>query len=84
MSVAFCCAALDGIYAILAVAADGEQRRHAIVVVPMEHQWAMRCDVLIEEGFSRPADDARRRPEKISWSSGIPGVRLAIDISAEY
>ena len=55
LCVAFCCAALDaGIYPlILTVTADGGQRRHAIVVVPMERQWAMGCDVLIEEGFSR-------------------------------
>ena len=55
LCVAFCCAALDaGIYPlILTVTADGGQRRHAIVAVPIERQWAMGCDVLIEEGFSR-------------------------------
>ena len=55
LCVAFCCAALDaGIYPlILTVTADGGQRRHAIVVVSMERQWAMGCDVFVEEGFSR-------------------------------
>ena len=49
LCVAFCCAALDaGIYPlILTVTADGGQRRHAIVLVPMERQWAMGCDVLM-------------------------------------
>jgi len=83
--VAFCCAALDaGIYPlILTVTADGGQRRHAIVVVPMERQWAMGCDVLIEEGFSREpmmpgGEDLRGLLVEFVGDTG--GSWLAIDV----
>ena len=85
LCVAFCCAALDaGIYPlILTVTADGGQRRHAIVVVPMERQWAMGCDVLIDEGFSRESmmpggEDLR---DLVVGSADDPGgTWLAIDV----
>ena len=85
LCVAFCCAALDaGIYPlILTVTADGGQRRHAIVVVPMERQWAVGCDVLIEEGFSREpmmpgGEDLRGLLVEFVGDSG--GSWLAIDV----
>ena len=85
LCVAFCCAALDaGIYPlILTVTADGAQRRHAIVLVPMERQWAMGCDVLIEEGFSREPmlpnrEDLRDLLVEFVGDSG--GSWLAIDV----
>ena len=85
LCVAFCCAALDaGIYPlILTVTADGGQRRHAIVLVPMERQWAMGCDVLIEEGFSREPmlpnrEDLRDLLVEFVGDSG--GSWLAIDV----
>ena len=85
LCVAFCCAALDaGIYPlILTVTADGGQRRHAIVVVPMERQWAMGCDVLIEEGFSRESmmpggEDLRGLLVEFVGDPG--GSWLAIDV----
>lgn len=85
LCVAFCCAALDaGIYPlILTVTADGGQRRHAIVVVPMERQWAMGCDVLIEEGFSREpmmpgGEDLRGLLVEFVGDTG--GSWLAIDV----
>ena len=85
LCVAFCCAALDaGIYPlILTVTADGGQRRHAIVVVPMERQWAMGCDVLIEEGFSRESmmpggEDLRDFVVGSAVDTG--GTWLAIDV----
>ena len=85
LCVAFCCAALDaGIYPlILTVTADGGQRRHAIVLVPMERQWAMGCDVLIDEGFSREPmlhnrEDLR---DLVVGSADDPGgTWLAIDV----
>ena len=85
LCVAFCCAALDaGIYPlILTVTADGGQRRHAIVLVPMERQWAMGCDVLIDEGFSRESmmpggEDLR---DLVVGSADDPGgTWLAIDV----
>ena len=85
LCVAFCCAALDaGIYPlILTVTADGGQRRHAIVVVPMERQWAMGCDVLIEEGFSREPVIPNREDlrDLVVESSDDPGgTWLAIDV----
>ena len=86
LCVAFCCAALDaGIYPlILTVTADGGQRRHAIVVVPMERQWAMGCDVLIEEGFSREpmmpgGEDLRGLLVEFVGDPG--GSWLAIDVA---
>ena len=86
LCVAFCCAALDaGIYPlILTVTADGGQRRHAIVVVPMERQWAMGCDVLIEEGFSRESmmpggEDLRDFVVESAVDTG--GTWLAIDVT---
>ena len=86
LCVAFCCAALDaGIYPlILTVTADGGQRRHAIVVVPMERQWAMGCDVLIEEGFSRESmmpggEDLRGLLVEFVGDPG--GSWLAIDVA---
>ena len=85
LCVAFCCAALDaGIYPlILTVTADGGQRRHAIVVVPMERQWAVGCDVLIEEGFSREpimpgGEDLRDLLVEFVGDTG--GSWLAIDV----
>ena len=85
LCVAFCCAALDaGIYPlILTVTADGGQRRHAIVLVPMERQWAMGCDVLIDEGFSREpmmpgGEDLRGLLVEFVGDSG--GSWLAIDV----
>ena len=85
LCVAFCCTALDaGIYPlILTVTADGGQRRHAIVVVPMERQWAMGCDVLIEEGFSREpmmpgGEDLRGLLVEFVGDTG--GSWLAIDV----
>lgn len=85
LCVAFCCAALDaGIYPlILTVTADGGQRRHAIVVVPMERQWAMGCDVLIEEGFSREPVIPNREDlrDLVVESADDPGgTWLAIDV----
>ena len=85
LCVAFCCAALDaGIYPlILTVTADGRQRRHAIVLVPMERQWAMGCDVLFEEGVSRepmmPGGEDLR--DLVVGSADDPGgTWLAIDV----
>ena len=85
LCVAFCCAALDaGIYPlILTVTADGGQRRHAIVAVPIERQWAMGCDVLIEEGFSREpmmpgGEDLRGLLVEFVGDTG--GSWLAIDV----
>ena len=85
LCVAFCCAALDaGIYPlILTVTADGGQRRHAIVVVPMERQWAMGCDVLIDEGFSRESMLPNREDlrDLVVGSADDPGgTWLAIDV----
>ena len=85
LCVAFCCAALDaGIYPlILTVTTDGGQRRHAIVVVPMERQWAMGCDVLIEEGFSRESMLPNREDlrDLVVGSADDPGgTWLAIDV----
>ena len=85
LCVAFCCAALDaGIYPlILTVTADGGQRRHAIVVVPMERQWAMGCDVLIDEGFSRESMLPNREDLRalVVGSADDPGgTWLAIDV----
>ena len=85
LCVAFCCAALDaGIYPlILTVTADGGQRRHAIVVVPMERQWAMGCDVLIEEGFSRESmmPGGEDLKDLVVGSADDPGGSwLAIDV----
>jgi len=85
LCVAFCCAALDaGIYPlILTVTADGGQRRHAIVLVPMERQWAMGCDVLIEEGFSREPMMPNREDlrDLVVGSADDPGgTWLAIDV----
>ena len=85
LCVAFCCAALDaGIYPlILTVTADGGQRRHAIVVVPMERQWAMGCDVLIKEGFSREPMLPNREDlrDLVVGSADDPGgTWLAIDV----
>ncbi|WP_297909862.1 tetratricopeptide repeat protein, partial [uncultured Actinomyces sp.] len=85
LCVAFCCAALDaGIYPlILTVTADGGQRRHAIVLVPMERQWAMGCDVLIDEGFSRESMLPNREDlrDLVVGSADDPGgTWLAIDI----
>lgn len=83
LCVAFCCAALDaGIYPlILTVTADGGQRRHAIVVVPMERQWAMGCDVLIEEGFSREPVIPNREDlrDLVVESADDPGGYMAGD-----
>ena len=85
LCVAFCCAALDaGIYPlILTVTADGGQRRHAIVLVPMERQWAMGCDVLFEQGFSREpmmpgGEDLRGLLVEFVGDTG--GSWLAIDV----
>ena len=85
LCVAFCCAALDaGIYPlILTVTADGGQRRHAIVLVPMERQWAMGCDVLIDEGFSRESMLPNREDlrDLVVGSADDPGgTWLAIDV----
>ena len=85
LCVAFCCAALDaGIYPlILTVTADGGQRRHAIVLVPMERQWAMGCDVLIDEGFSRESMLPNREDlrDLVVGSADDPGGSwLAIDV----
>ncbi|WMS27303.1 tetratricopeptide repeat protein [Schaalia odontolytica] len=85
LCVAFCCAALDaGIYPlILTVTADGGQRRHAIVLVPMERQWAMGCDVLIDEGFSREPMLPNREDlrDLVVGSADDPGgTWLAIDV----
>ena len=85
LCVAFCCAALDaGIYPlILTVTADGGQRRHAIVVVPMERQWAVGCDVLIDEGFSRESMLPNREDlrDLVVGSADDPGgTWLAIDV----
>ena len=85
LCVAFCCAALDaGIYPlILTVTADGGQRRHAIVLVPMERQWAMGCDVLIDEGFSRESMLPNREDlrDLVVESADDPGgTWLAIDV----
>ena len=85
LCVAFCCAALDaGIYPlILTVTADGGQRRHAIVLVPMERQWAMGCDVLIDEGFSRESMLPNREDLRalVVGSADDPGgTWLAIDV----
>ena len=85
LCVAFCCAALDaGIYPlILTVTADGGQRRHAIVVVPMERQWAMGCDVLIEEGFSRESMLPNREDLRgllVEFVDDPGGSWLAIDV----
>ena len=85
LCVAFCCAALDaGIYPlILTVTADGGQRRHAIVLVPMERQWAMGCDVLIDEGFSRDSMLPNREDlrDLVVGSADDPGgTWLAIDV----
>ena len=86
LCVAFCCAALDaGIYPlILTVTADGGQRRHAIVLVPMERQWAMGCDVLINEGFSRESMLPNREDlrDLVVGSADDPGgTWLAIDVA---
>ena len=85
LCVAFCCAALDaGIYPlILTVTADGGQRRHAIVLVPIERQWAMGCDVLIDEGFSRESMLPNREDLRalVVGSADDPrGTWLAIDV----
>jgi len=85
LCVAFCCAALDaGIYPlILTVTADGGQRRHAIVLVPMERQWARGCDVLIDEGFSREPMLPNREDlrDLVVGSADDPGgTWLAIDV----
>ena len=85
LCVAFCCAALDaGIYPlILTVTADGGQRRHAIVLVPMERQWARGCDVLIDEGFSRESMLPNREDlrDLVVGSADDPGgTWLAIDV----
>ena len=85
LCVAFCCAALDaGIYPlILTVTADGGQRRHAIVLVPMERQWAMGCDVLIDEGFTREPMLPNREDlrDLVVGSADDPGgTWLAIDV----
>ena len=85
LCVAFCCAALDaGIYPlILTVTADGGQRRHAIVLVPMERQWAMGCDVLIDEGFSREPMLPNRedlRDLVVGSADDHGGTWLAIDV----
>ena len=85
LCVAFCCAALDaGIYPlILTVTAYGGQRRHAIVLVPMERQWAMGCDVLIDEGFSREPMLPNREDlrDLVVGSADDPGgTWLAIDV----
>lgn len=85
LCVAFCCAALDaGIYPlILTVMTDGGQYRHAIVVVPMQRQWTIGCDILIDEGFSRSAmmpggEDLRAL---VVESADDPrGTWLAIDV----
>ena len=85
LCVAFCCAALDaGIYPlILTVTADGGQRRHAIVLVPMERQWVIGCDVLIDEGFSRESMLPNREDLRalVVGSADDPGgTWLAIDV----
>ena len=85
LCVAFCCAALDaGIYPlILTVTADGGQRRHAIVLVPMERQWAMGCDVLIDEGFSRESMLPNREDLRgllVEFVGDTGGSWLAIDV----
>ena len=85
LCVAFCCAALDaGIYPlILTVTADGGQRRHAIVLVPIERQWAMGCDVLIDEGFSRESMLPNRedlRDLVVESADDTGGTWLAIDV----
>ena len=85
LCVAFCCAALDaGIYPlILTVTADGGQRRHAIVAVPMERQWVIGCDVLIDEGFSRESMLPNREDlrDLVVGSADDPGgTWLAIDV----
>ena len=84
LCVAFCCAALDaGIYPLILTVTTEGGRRHAIVVVPMERQWAMGCDVLIEEGFSRepmmPGGEDLR--DLVVDSADDPGGSwLAIDV----
>jgi len=86
LCVAFCCAALDaGIYPlILTVTADGGQRRHAIVVVSMERQWAMGCDVFVEEGFSRESmlsGGGDLRDLVVESADDPRGTWLAIDVT---
>ena len=86
LCVAFCCAALDaGIYPlILTVTADGGQRRHAIVVVSMERQWAMGCDVFVDEGFSRESmlsGGGDLRDLVVESADDPRGTWLAIDVT---
>ena len=85
LCVAFCCAALDaGIYPlILTVTADGGLQRHAIALVPLDRMWAIGCEALLEDGFSRTpleVDEYALRDVVVEYEDDPAGMWLAIDV----
>ena len=85
LCVAFSCAALDaGIYPlILIVTADGGLRRHAIALVPLDRMWAIGCEALLEDGFSRTpleVDEFALRDVVVEYEDDPAGMWLAIDV----
>ena len=85
LCVAFCCAALDaGIYPlILTVTADGGLQRHAIALVPLDRMWAIGCEALLEDGFSRTplqVDGHALKDMVVECEDDPAGMWLAIDV----
>ena len=85
LCVAFSCAALDaGIYPlILIVTADGGLQRHAIALVPLDRMWAIGCEALLEDGFSRTpleVDEFALRDVVVEYEDDPAGMWLAIDV----
>lgn len=85
LCVAFSCAALDaGIYPlILTVTADGGLQRHAIALVPLDRMWAIGCEALLEDGFSRTpleVDEYALRDVVVEYEDDPAGMWLAIDV----
>lgn len=85
LCVAFSCAALDaGIYPlILTVTADGGLQRHAIALVPIDRMWAIGCEALLEDGFSRTppeVDEYALRDVVVEYEDDPAGMWLAIDV----
>ena len=85
LCVAFCCAALDaGIYPlILTVTADGGLQRHAIALVPLDRMWAIGCEALLEDGFSRTplqVDGHALKDVVVECEDDPAGMWLAIDV----